>query len=103
MTAGSHQDGTTHGRKRLLPFLGADPLSKIDEDRFRGWLEPMIELVEAAEVAARDACAAHYAALAKEVVGGRAPACQTRSKQRVRRHARESLGHAGLLAPSQPA
>jgi integrase len=53
MTAGSHQDLATRGRKRLLPFFGGDPLSKIDEDRVREWLEPMIELVEAGELAAK--------------------------------------------------
>lgn len=53
MTAGSHVDLTTHGRKRLVPFFGADPLSKIDEDRVREWLSGMVELVEAGELAAK--------------------------------------------------
>ena len=51
MTAGSHDDLSTHGRKRLLPFFGSDPLSKVDEDRVRDWLGDMIELVEAGELA----------------------------------------------------
>lgn len=50
MTAGLHIDATTHGRKRLVPFFGADPLAKIDEDRVREWLAEMVELVEADEL-----------------------------------------------------
>ena len=50
MTSGSHQDLTTQGRKRLLPFFGADPLSKVDEERVREWLATMVELVEAGEL-----------------------------------------------------
>jgi integrase len=51
MTAGSHIDLMTHGRKRLLPFFGADPLARIDEDRVREWLADMVELIEADELA----------------------------------------------------
>jgi integrase len=51
MTPGSHLDLTTHGRKRLVPFFGSDPLSRIDEDRVRDWLGTMVELVEANELA----------------------------------------------------
>lgn len=51
MTAGSHQDFATHGRKRLLPFFGPDSLSGIDDDRVREWLDTMIELVEAGHLA----------------------------------------------------
>ena len=51
MTSGSHLDLVTHGRKRLLPFFGADTLAKIDEDRVREWLASMIELVEAGDLA----------------------------------------------------
>jgi hypothetical protein len=51
MTSGSHLDLVTHGRKRLLPFFGADALAKIDEDRVRDWLASMIELVEAGDLA----------------------------------------------------
>lgn len=53
MTAGSHIDLMTHGRKRLVPFFSADPLAKIDEDRVREWLAEMVELVEADELARR--------------------------------------------------
>lgn len=51
MTTGSYVDLTTHGRKRLVPFFGDDPLSKIDDDRVREWLFGMAELVEAGEIA----------------------------------------------------
>ena len=51
MTAGSYLDLATHGRKRLLPFFGADTLAKIDEDRVREWLALMVELVEAGDLA----------------------------------------------------
>jgi hypothetical protein len=51
MTTGSHRDLTTHGRKRQIPFFGAHPLAKIDEERVRDWLATMIELVEADELA----------------------------------------------------
>jgi hypothetical protein len=51
MTSGSHLDLTTRGRKRLVPFFGAVPLSKIDEDWVREWLDTMIELVEAGDLA----------------------------------------------------
>jgi integrase len=51
MTAGSHLDLVTHGRKRLVPILGTDPLAKLDEERVRAWLATMVELVEAGELA----------------------------------------------------
>jgi hypothetical protein len=50
VTAGSHLDLVTHGRKRLLPFFGADQLSSIDAERVREWLAVMVELVEAGEI-----------------------------------------------------
>ena len=50
LTAGSHLDLTTHGRKRLVPFFGGDQLSSIDPDRVRDWLAVMVELVEAGEL-----------------------------------------------------
>ena len=50
VTAGSHLDLVTHGRKRLLPFFGADQLSSIDAARVREWLAVMVELVEAGEI-----------------------------------------------------
>jgi integrase len=49
-TAGSPLDLVTHGRKRLLPFFGADQLSSIDAERVREWLRVMVELVEAGEI-----------------------------------------------------
>ena len=50
MTAGSHIDLCAHGCRRLVPFFGSDPLSKIDEDRVREWLGVMVERVEAGEL-----------------------------------------------------
>ena len=38
LTAGSHLDLTTRGRKRLVPFFGGDQLSNFDPDRVREWL-----------------------------------------------------------------
>lgn len=51
MTAGSHLDLATHGRKRLVPFFGREALSKIDEDRVREWLGLMVDTVEAGDLA----------------------------------------------------
>jgi integrase len=51
MTPGSHRDLIVHGRKRIVPFFGDDPLAKIDEERVREWLATMIEVVEADEIA----------------------------------------------------
>jgi hypothetical protein len=53
MTPGSHRDLIAHGRKRIVPFFGHDPLAKIDEERVREWLATMIEVVEADEIAQR--------------------------------------------------
>ena len=50
LTARSHLDLTTHGRKRLVPFFGDDQLSNIDPDRVREWLAVMVELIEAGEL-----------------------------------------------------
>jgi integrase len=55
VTAGSHLDLVTHGRKRLLPFFGADQLSSIDPERVREWLTTMVELIEAGEVSPKTA------------------------------------------------
>jgi hypothetical protein len=51
LSTGSMQDFKTHGRKRLLPSFGDEKLAHIDEDRVRGWLADMAELVEAGELA----------------------------------------------------
>jgi hypothetical protein len=51
MTPGSHVDLATHGRKRLVPFFGDEPLARINEDRVREWLARMADLVEAGAVA----------------------------------------------------
>jgi integrase len=51
-TAGTPQDYTTHGRKRLLPWFGPLKLAAVDEDRVRGWLAEMAELVADGEVSA---------------------------------------------------
>jgi hypothetical protein len=51
MTAGSYEDFATQGRKRLIPFLGDDRLSSIDEARVRDWLGTMVELIDAGEFA----------------------------------------------------
>lgn len=50
LTAGSHLDLTTRGRKRLVPFFGGDQLSSIDPDRVREWLAVMVKLVDAGEL-----------------------------------------------------
>ena len=51
LTPGAHVDLMAHGRKRLVPFFGADLLSSIDGERVREWLAEMTELVEAGELA----------------------------------------------------
>jgi len=51
MTKGSSEDFATHGRKRLLPSLGATPLARIDEQLVRRWINEMVALVEAGELA----------------------------------------------------
>ena len=53
VTAGTLQDYATHGRKRLLPWFGELRLAAIDEDRVRGWLAQMAELVAAGELSAK--------------------------------------------------
>jgi integrase len=50
LTPGAHLDLTAHGRKRLVPFFGEDPLSSIDGERVREWLAQMTELVEAGDL-----------------------------------------------------
>jgi len=50
VTAGTLQDYTTHGRKRLLPWFGDLRLTAIDEDRVRDWLADMVELVDDGEL-----------------------------------------------------
>ena len=51
MTKGSAEDFQTHGRKRLLPSLGSTPLARIDQQLVRHWMDKMIALVEAGELA----------------------------------------------------
>ena len=53
VTGGTLQDYATQGRKRLLPWFGELRLAAIDEDRIRGWLADMAELVDAGEVNAK--------------------------------------------------
>ena len=53
VTAGTLQDYTTHGVKRLLPWFGGLRLSTIDEDRVRNWLSEMAELVADGELSAK--------------------------------------------------
>lgn len=53
MSPGAHVDLVTHGRKRLVPFFGAQRLAAIDEDRVREWLTTMVELAEVGELAAK--------------------------------------------------
>jgi integrase len=53
VTAGTLQDYTTHGNKRLLPWFGALKLAAVDEDRIRDWLAQMTELVADGEVSAK--------------------------------------------------
>src|SRR3954447_19376941 len=47
LTPGAYLDLTAHGRKRLVPFFGADLLSSIDSERVREWLAEMTELAKA--------------------------------------------------------
>jgi integrase len=51
MTKGSAEDFETHGRKRLLPSLGATPLARVDEQLVRRWMDEMVALVESGELA----------------------------------------------------
>jgi integrase len=51
MTKGSAEDFETHGRKRLLPTLGATPLARVDEQAVRRWMDEMVTLVESGELA----------------------------------------------------
>lgn len=51
LTKGLHDNPITHGRKRLVPFFGADRVSTTDEDWMREWLDEMVEMVEADELA----------------------------------------------------
>jgi integrase len=53
VTAGTLQDYATQGRKRLLPWFGELRLAAVDEDRVRGWLAEMAELVDAGELSAK--------------------------------------------------
>ena len=53
MTAGTLQEYATHGRKRRLPWFGELRLAALDEDRVRGWLAEMAELVDADELSAK--------------------------------------------------
>jgi integrase len=46
LTKGGYQDMETHGRLRLLPFLGSKRLSAFDEDLIRLWMAEMIKLLE---------------------------------------------------------
>ena len=51
MTKGSAEDFEAHGRKRLLPSLGAVPLARVDEQLVRRWMDEMVALVESGELA----------------------------------------------------
>jgi integrase len=51
MTNGSAEDFRAHGRKRLLPSLGAVPLARVDEQVVRRWMDEMVALVESGELA----------------------------------------------------
>jgi integrase len=51
MTKGSAEDFQAHGRKRLVPSLGAVPLARVDEQLVRRWMDEMVALVEAGELA----------------------------------------------------
>jgi len=53
MTAGSHQDLLTHGRKHLLPYFASLRLSEIDEESVRDWLATMARQVEKGELSAK--------------------------------------------------
>lgn len=50
ITAGSHQDFTSHGKKRLLPHFEDVKISAIDEVAVRRWLGTMLKLVEAGDL-----------------------------------------------------
>ena len=49
MTKGSAEDFETHGRKRLLPSLGATPLARVDEQLVRRWMDEMVALVDSGD------------------------------------------------------
>ena len=51
LTKGSFEDFDAHGRKRLLPSLGATPLARVDEPLVRRWIAEMVRRVEAGELA----------------------------------------------------
>jgi integrase len=53
VTAGTLQDYTTQGRKRLLPWFGSLKLAAVDQDRIRAWLAEMAELVADGELSAK--------------------------------------------------
>ncbi len=53
ITAGTLQDYTTQGRKRLLPWFGELKLTAVDEDRVRNWLAEMAELVSDGELSSK--------------------------------------------------
>jgi integrase len=53
ITAGTLQDYTTQGRKRLLPWFGELKLTAVDEDRVRSWLAEMAELVADGELSSK--------------------------------------------------
>jgi hypothetical protein len=53
VTAGTLQDYTTHGRKRLLPWFGDLKLPAVGEDRVRDWLAEMAELLADGELSAK--------------------------------------------------
>lgn len=53
ITAGTLQDYTTQGHKRLLPWFGELKLAAVDEDRVRSWLAEMAELVADGELSAK--------------------------------------------------
>jgi len=46
LTEGGYEDMETHGRLRLVPFLGPYRLSRIDEDVVREWLATMVERID---------------------------------------------------------
>ena len=51
MTRGSAEDFQAHGRKRLLPSLGAVSLARVDEKLVRRWMDEMVARVESGELA----------------------------------------------------
>ncbi|MGH2969901.1 MAG: hypothetical protein ACRDK0_12675, partial [Solirubrobacteraceae bacterium] len=96
LTAGSHLDLVTHGRKRLVPFFGEDRLSDIDADRVREWRAVMVALVDTGEISAKTAKQRAHLPVGR-IERGRSP--WAHRAQSVRRGAGAARGAVGDRVP----